>query len=320
MGIYHAMILIDLFALCLGVGIICVALLSWERSGIRWMRDLALVLGAGTVLLILDIFRIYSRTAGWSAGPIERTVLAVLSGTGNFVAVAAIPVFVRGITPFPLNRTRRVLGLIGIVLFPLVGVLDEAIDAMPFHVMNDVGMAFLLGAAAIILGIGYRRIAEPETRRMVNRMMWLTIATVVLGRVQLMVTNLLGVSWDLRRIRVVAIFYYYGVLAVVLGYAIRHLFRPTGAADMELPREFTDRYGISNRERDIIAMIVQGHSNRAIGEHLYISDRTVKNHISSIYRKTGVINRVQLLNMVRNQPGSRVDPAGPGRAAIRQRM
>ena len=48
MGIYRAMILIDLVALSLGVGIILVALLSWERSGIRWLRDLAFVLVAGT--------------------------------------------------------------------------------------------------------------------------------------------------------------------------------------------------------------------------------------------------------------------------------
>ncbi len=49
-------------------------------------------------------------------------------------------------------------------------------------------------------------------------------------------------------------------------------------------------------------MIVQGHVNRIIGERLFISDRTVKNHISNIYRKTGAVNKVQLLNMVRNHP------------------
>ena len=49
-------------------------------------------------------------------------------------------------------------------------------------------------------------------------------------------------------------------------------------------------------------MIMQGYPNRTIGERLFISDRTVKNHISSIYRKTGAANKVQLLNMVRNHP------------------
>jgi DNA-binding CsgD family transcriptional regulator len=37
-----------------------------------------------------------------------------------------------------------------------------------------------------------------------------------------------------------------------------------------------------------------------IGERLYISAATVKNHIYHIYRKTGVVNKVQLLNLVNN--------------------
>ncbi len=97
--------------------------------------------------------------------------------------------------------------------------------------------------------------------------------------------------------------YYFGLLGVVLAFAVRHLFRPSGAADPVLTQEFVDRFGISNREREIVSMIMQGYPNRTVGERLYISDRTVKNHISSIYRKTGAVNKVQLLNMVRNHPG-----------------
>jgi DNA-binding CsgD family transcriptional regulator len=311
MGIYHGMILVDLIALCLGVGIIFVALLSWERSGIRWLRDLAFVLVGATVLLMLDMFRIYAHNTGWPMDLAGRAVLASLSGAGNLVLVIAVPVFVEGITPLPPQRIRRVLQLIGTVLFPLAGVLDEAIDVAVFHVLNDLGIALLLTAAAVILAIGYRRIAEPETRRMVNRMMWLTIATIVLGRAQLVVTSLLGVALELRRVRIEQVAYYLGLLVVVFVYAVNHLFRPSGAQDCQLSEEFVERYGITNRERDIISMIMQGYPNRIIGERLFISDRTVKNHISSIYRKTAAENKVQLLNMVRNDSGSRADPSTP---------
>ena len=118
-----------------------------------------------------------------------------------------------------------------------------------------------------------------------------------------MVTSLLGVTLELRRVRVVQVVYYFGLLVVVLGYAVQHLFRPSGTPDPVLTQEFVDRFGISNREREIVSMIMQGYPNRTIGERLFISDRTVKNHISSIYRKTGAVNKVQLLNMVRNHPG-----------------
>jgi DNA-binding CsgD family transcriptional regulator len=305
LGVYHAMILIDLLALSLGVGIIFVALLSWERSGIRWLRDLAFVLVAGTVLLMLDLLRIYEITAGWPPGLPGRFALATLSGAGNLLIAIAIPVFVEGITPLAPNLARRVIGIAGTILLTLAGVFDELFDLAAFHVLNDLLMASLLVPAAIIMAIGYRRIAEPETRRMVKRMMWLTIANILLSRGQLLATGVLGIAVELRRVRVVQVAYYVGILTVVLVYAVKHLFRPSGTPDSLPSPEFVERFGISNRERDIVSMIVQGHANRIIGERLFISDRTVKNHISSIYRKTGAVNKVQLLNMVRNQPDSR---------------
>ena len=303
MGIYRAMILVDLVALCAGVGIILVALLSWERSGIRWLRDLAFVLSGASVLLMADLFRLYALAAGWPAAARGHAVLAALTGLGNLVLVVAIPVFVRGIAPTPLGRIRRVLGFVGMVLLPLAGVLDELVDVTGFHLVNDIGVASLLLAAAVVFAIGYRGISEPETRRMVNRMMWLTIATIVLGRGQLLVTSLLGIALELRRVRIVQVLYYFGLLGVVLVFAVRHLFRPSGTPDPVLTQEFVERFGISNRECEIVSMIMQGHPNRTVGERLFISDRTVKNHISSIYRKTGAVNKVQLLNMVRNHPG-----------------
>jgi DNA-binding CsgD family transcriptional regulator len=59
-----------------------------------------------------------------------------------------------------------------------------------------------------------------------------------------------------------------------------------------------NRFGISQRERDIIEMMAQGLSNGAIADKLYISTVTVKNHVYHIYRKTGAGNKVQLLNLI----------------------
>jgi len=43
----------------------------------------------------------------------------------------------------------------------------------------------------------------------------------------------------------------------------------------------------SGREKEIIELLFKGYSNKQIGKALFISARTVKNHIYSIYRKTG---------------------------------
>lgn len=50
---------------------------------------------------------------------------------------------------------------------------------------------------------------------------------------------------------------------------------------------------LTEREREILALVVQGASNREIAEHLYLTEGTVKNHMSNILGKLGVRDRTQ---------------------------
>ena len=59
-----------------------------------------------------------------------------------------------------------------------------------------------------------------------------------------------------------------------------------------------DRYGITPREREIIDLICAGSTNQEIADRLYISLATVKDHNYNIFRKTGVRNRVELVNLL----------------------
>ena len=50
---------------------------------------------------------------------------------------------------------------------------------------------------------------------------------------------------------------------------------------------------LSERERQVLAEIATGATNREIGERLYLSPHTVKEHTSAIYRKLEVRNRAE---------------------------
>jgi LuxR family transcriptional regulator, maltose regulon positive regulatory protein len=52
---------------------------------------------------------------------------------------------------------------------------------------------------------------------------------------------------------------------------------------------------LSEREIEVLAMMAQGHSNRVIGERLFISTGTVKTHAHHIFQKLGVKNRKQAI-------------------------
>jgi DNA-binding NarL/FixJ family response regulator len=52
---------------------------------------------------------------------------------------------------------------------------------------------------------------------------------------------------------------------------------------------------LSQREKEIIALIGQGYKNKRIAEKLVINETTVRHHLTSIYNKLGVTDRLELL-------------------------
>ncbi|MCK1994462.1 response regulator [Peribacillus muralis] len=50
---------------------------------------------------------------------------------------------------------------------------------------------------------------------------------------------------------------------------------------------------LTRRECEVLQLLADGKSNRAIGETLYISEKTVKNHVSNILQKMNVNDRTQ---------------------------
>ncbi|CAK7283428.1 response regulator [Streptomyces misionensis] len=71
------------------------------------------------------------------------------------------------------------------------------------------------------------------------------------------------------------------------------LMRSLRADPEETPSLPPELASLSPRERDILALIGDGLTNREIGRKLYLSEKTVKNHISRLLAKLGVQRRVQ---------------------------
>ncbi|MEU4119893.1 response regulator transcription factor [Kitasatospora sp. NPDC028055] len=51
--------------------------------------------------------------------------------------------------------------------------------------------------------------------------------------------------------------------------------------------------GLTPREREILALVGEGKTNRQIGQELYLAEKTVKNHVSRLLAKLGVERRLQ---------------------------
>ena len=59
---------------------------------------------------------------------------------------------------------------------------------------------------------------------------------------------------------------------------------------------YSNDYGLTTREREVIKLVLLGKSNKEISEKLFISINTVKKHLTHIFRKTEVKNRKVLFS------------------------
>jgi DNA-binding NarL/FixJ family response regulator len=80
--------------------------------------------------------------------------------------------------------------------------------------------------------------------------------------------------------------------------AIRQAFEPSVyfASDgrwSEKPLKSVDEFGLTRRELEILQLVAEGDSNAQLAKMLWITEQTVKFHLSNIYRKLGVSNRTE---------------------------
>jgi LuxR family maltose regulon positive regulatory protein len=83
------------------------------------------------------------------------------------------------------------------------------------------------------------------------------------------------------------------------GYASRLLAATEGAVALATEDD-TDRVDLlSKREIEVLRLVAVGLGNRDIGKHLFISESTVKRHLSTIYEKLAVSSRTQAIEYAR---------------------
>jgi two-component system, NarL family, response regulator len=77
---------------------------------------------------------------------------------------------------------------------------------------------------------------------------------------------------------------------------------------------------LTERELEIVRLVGEGHSNRDLARMLWVTEQTVKFHLTNIYRKLGVSNRTeasrwaQAQGLLTGSPARRLRPVEPARS------
>lgn len=94
--------------------------------------------------------------------------------------------------------------------------------------------------------------------------------------------------------------YFLAINIFNLIFVLKYFNAPAFLDNNKLTDYFKQKYDITEKQGEIIEFILEGITYKQIAEKLFISPKTVDNHIQNIYKKLNVNNKIQLTNFVRS--------------------
>ncbi len=92
----------------------------------------------------------------------------------------------------------------------------------------------------------------------------------------------------------------FGILSVY--FILKDYFKAEHFENHKVPKDdFYKTHDISEREREVLLLILEGYSNKKICDKLFISLSTVKTHVANIFQKTNVKSRFELITLLKRR-------------------
>jgi DNA-binding CsgD family transcriptional regulator len=294
----HVFFAAYLLCFALGVGVVVLGFVLAARYRSRPMRLFTGLMGTGLLLLVSEFIRTYESVLRVNLGDQGRLFHAILGAAGAGAEAFLIPLFAFTLTAVPVSRLRRAVHVCLAAAAAILAVLQEYVTPEVSWRLTFLLLMGVHGYGWVVIRANGKVITDPRTRAIVDRLLTLIAVFFPVGIAQVVVYRLRGVPPFFADNPLEPLLYFLAVLIALYIFAGRYLFVPAPLSDYSLPRAMVELYGISSREQEIIPLVLQGYSHQEIADMLFISARTVKNHVYNIYQKTGVANRVLLMNLL----------------------
>jgi DNA-binding CsgD family transcriptional regulator len=299
--LFHLLFVLYIVAIGIAVGPILTCLLLYRKGNVRAYLSAAFLFGGGSLLLASDGVKMY---ASFTIGsPVPSVLFFALACTvvGTAMMTWAIPSLAFQLVNLPMPRGIHAVRVILFVLFQALGAVKELFPSPLPSALHGVSISIVYcGFAGFVLA-NFNRLEDRLLRSLMRTMLYLLAGLLVLMIAQGVLEGVLDLPTSIKLSPLAQLIFQLTAGCTVMSFAVRYFAAGTGQSpDDPVPQAFLSRFSISSREQDIIVLMLQGLGNREIGERLFISAQTVKNHVYNIYRKTGVANKVQLVNLLRS--------------------
>lgn len=232
--------------------------------------------------------------------PLQESLRQLFQLTGVVMTIAVVPGFTSALIsletpPWFAAATGVWTGLAGLggmafLLFPGLGLLPMAVT---------VQMLVTIVSALVILGFHLWGIKPATLRRALLAFLALSACFLVLLVLDLSITLIpLPVLAPVDNLSLPLY-----LLALNVGsffFAGRILNAPPLAEGGRITPACREEFGLSQREAEIVEKLLEGLGNQDMADALFISRKTVENHLYNIFQKMEVKSRVQLVQKLQN--------------------
>lgn len=219
---------------------------------------------------------------------------------GGGLNIAVLPYFASALVLVPLPKKVKAFfwcwNILFIFMALTVFLFPRFSGVLPLLSLMQV--LTILGAI-IFIALGFKRMENTEWKKALVRFLIASGVFLILLMLDMLVTLLpiKALAWfDNLSMPV----YLITITGGAFFFAGRFLSREALVKAGSITPDAKKFYGLSDRETQIVENLLAGYSNKEIGSRLFISPKTVENHLYNIYRKLDVGSRTQLIGTLWN--------------------
>lgn len=268
----------------------CCIIFLYARHRSKIYLYLVLLLFSMLSKLLYSIIKIYFN-AFTPNNDFILEIFKIIKALGVSVLLFVLPAFISHIMLVKMNKSRTIT-FAAVSLIPFLFHIFE-------HLITDIPYSYLIKNTIFITVIFYcitsviinlRNMADKRQRKII-----ITFLILAIVFFPLLITDIiLGIT----SIQLPVYFILVNILGVIFSFF--YLVPPSVIDKEEIIDFLQKKYNITEREKEIIALVKTGHSNNEISEITSITISTVEKHINSIYRKLNIKKRVQLVNLLQS--------------------
>ena len=312
----YILLILYLIAFIIGFSTIIYSIIYYIIERITWLKYYIIFLSVFGFLLLIRAVKLISFLAvpSFFSNEIFNTLYLFILSVSMSLMLYFIPAFLYRFLGLKWAVKENVEYLILSVVFFVLSILGILLHFNFYIIANRIFYLSIL--YLFILGfINYKNLKDGTIKFIVKILGLITIFIYPILVYQLIILN--KNTFDIGSIDITLILFYIWWNLVMLGYLLWYFISIIKNKNMFVNKELTksnssnikekeiinkpqlkkeEEINLTKREKEILFYLLSGKTNKEVSIILKISLNTVNNHVANIYDKSGVKNRVELVN------------------------